>query len=292
MSLRTDRVLPLINAVSRNVLQKPVRTRSFADDLKIYEEPEYYEDEPIPAFETGHIEIVHNPEPESEEFTLDELIEKLELIAKKELNSGIGLRERSISRESFIIGNKAKMLADELSRNPKKKTIIQAVEFMGILSFIEELEKIEKERTRKMGFKNNEISDEDKEFGKRAEELKNGLIFNPSQQNIKLTVKFLELAGIINELEDIKNRRMKTEIGLIIPEVEDEDLKLSEGAQNLANILKLSPTKKNIQTALDFINMINLLESGQISIEIKEKTTKSGSKQRSRTTEPAYQVAA
>ena len=175
MSLRTNRVLPLINAVSRNVLHKPVSSKPFTDDLRVYEEPEYYEDEPMPELETGHIEIIHNPE--SEEFTLDELIERLELIAKKELNSGIGLRERSISKESLIIGNKAKMFADELSRNPKKKTIVQAVEFIGTLSFIEELEKIEKERTRKMGFRVDEMSEGDKEFGKRAEELKNELIF-------------------------------------------------------------------------------------------------------------------
>ena len=288
MSLRTNRVLPLINAVSRNVLHKPVSSKPFTDDLRVYEEPEYYEDEPMPELETGHIEIIHNPE--SEEFTLDELIERLELIAKKELNSGIGLRERSISKESLIIGNKAKMFADELSRNPKKKTIVQAVEFIGTLSFIEELEKIEKERTRKMGFRVDEMSEGDKEFGKRAEELKNELIFNPNKQNIKLTVKFLEVAELINELEYISYKRIKTEIGLIIPEIKDQDLILSEGAQNLADILKLTPTKKNIQTALEFINVINLLESGQISLKIEEKTTKPESK--SRVIEPEYQIAA
>ena len=288
MSLRTNRVLPLINAVSRNVLHKPVSSKPFTDDLRVYEEPEYYEDEPMPELETGHIEIIHNPE--SEEFTLDELIERLELIAKKELNSGIGLRERSISKESLIIGNKAKMFADELSRNPKKKTIVQAVEFIGTLSFIEELEKIEKERTRKMGFRVDEMSEGDKEFGKRAEELKNELIFNPNKKNIKLTVKFLEVAELINELEYISYKRIKTEIGLIIPEIKDQDLILSEGAQNLADILKLTPTKKNIQTALEFINVINLLESGQISLKIEEKTTKPESK--SRVIEPEYQIAA
>ncbi|GEM_PF-5187645 len=288
MSLRTNRVLPLINAVSRNVLQKPASSKPFMDDLRVYEEPEYYEDEPMPELETGHIQIIHNPE--SEEFTLDELIDRLESVAKKELNSGIGLRERSISEENLIIGNKAKMFADELSRNPKKKTIVQAVEFMGTLSLIEELEKIERERTRKIGLRMDEMPEEDKEFGKRAEEFKNGLIFNPNKQNIKLTVKFLELAELINELEDISYRRVKTEIGLIVPEIKDQDLILSAGAQNLANILKLTPTKKNIQTALEFINVINLLESGQISLKIEEKATKPEPK--SRVAEPDYQVAA
>lgn len=288
MSLRTDRVLPLINAVSRNVLQKPVTSKPFADDLKVYEEPEYYEDEPMPELETGHIQIIHKPE--SEELTINELIERLELIAKEELGNGIGLRKKVISEENLAIGNRAKMLAGQLSHSPNKKTITQAVEFMGTLSLIEELQTIERERTRKIGLRMDEMSEEDKEFGKRAEELKKGLIFNPNKQNIKLTVKFLELAELINELEDISYRRVKTEIGLIVPEIKDQDLILSAGAQNLADILKLTPTKENIQTALEFINVINLLESGQISVEIEEKTTRPESK--SRIVEPDYQLAA
>lgn len=290
MSLRTNRVLPPINAVSRNVLQKPVTSKPFVDDLRVYEEPEYYEDEAMSELETGHIEIIHKPE--SEELTINELIERLELIAKEELGNGIGLRKKVISEENLAIGNRAKMLAGQLSRSPNKKTIVQAVEFMRTLSLIEELEKIEKKRTRKIGLRMDEMSDEDKVFGKRAEELKKELIFNPNKQNIKLTVKFLELAELINELEDISYRRAKTEIGLIVPEIKDQDLILSAGAQNLADILKLTPTKKNIQTALEFINVINLLESGEISIEIEEKTTESKSKQRATLTEPDYLVAA
>ena len=191
MSLRTNRVLLPINAVSRNVLQKPLLARSPVDDIRIYEEPEYYEDD-MPEMEVGHIQIIHKSE--SEELTINELIERLELIAEEELGNGIGLRKKTISKENLAIGNRAKMLVRELSRNPNKKTIAQAVEFIGIISFIEELEKIERERTRKIGLKVNEMPDEDKIFGKSASELRKTLIFNPSKQNIKLAVKFLELA--------------------------------------------------------------------------------------------------
>jgi hypothetical protein len=290
MSLRTNRVLLPINAVSRNVLQKPLLARSPVDDIRIYEEPEYYEDD-MPEMEVGHIQIIHKSE--SEELTINELIERLELIAEEELGNGIGLRKKTISKENLAIGNRAKMLVRELSRNPNKKTIAQAVEFIGIISFIEELEKIERERTRKIGLKVNEMPDEDKIFGESASELRKTLIFNPSKQNIKLAVKFLELAELIFELEDISSGRIKQSMGFIVPKIEDKDLKLSEAAKSLADVLKVSPTKQNVQTAVNFIELINLLDSGQAEIEIEEeKTTKAKSKQRANAAEPDYLVAA
>lgn len=289
MSLRTNRVLPPINAVSRNLLRKPVLARSPIGDMRIYEEPECYEGD-MPDMEVGHIQIIHKPE--SEELTINELIERLELLAKEELGNGIGLRKKTISKENLAIGNRAKMLARELYRNPNKKTITQAVEFMGIISFIEELEKIERERTRKIGLGINEMSDEDKIFGESASELRKTLIFNPSKQNIKLAVKFLELSELIYELEDISSGRIRKSMGLIVPKVEDKDLKLSEAAKSLSDVLKVSPTKQNIQTALNFIELINLLDSGQAEIEIEEKTTETKSKQKTNAAEPDYLVAA
>ena len=82
-------------------------------------------------------------------------------------------------------------------------------------------------------------------------------------------------------------------MGFIVPKIEDKDLKLSEAAKSLADVLKVSPTKQNVQTAVNFIELINLLDSGQAEIEIEEeKTTKAKSKQRANAAEPDYLVAA
>lgn len=282
MSLRTHGVLLFKSTVLQNLFS-PLK-KSY-EPYEPNEEPKYEDEEEFePSYQMGNIEIfkIH----ENEELTLSELIEELKSISKEKLDKKIGLREGLKLKEDLAIGNKAKILAAELSKNPTKKVIFQAVEFLGSLSLIKDLEVIERERTRKVGFRSEIGSKEDEEFGRKAGELKNLLIFTLNPTNIKLAIKFLEAAEVISTLENLSSQKIKTNVGLVVPRVTKYDEEVSATAQNIANILKSAPTNKNIKTAIEFLDYIYAIESGEIKTDPEEKKSKPKVKQKQATREP------
>lgn len=137
---------------------------------------------------------------------------------------------------------------------------------------IEVLATISKERlSENLGFRPEPRSKEDISLGKSASVLVEALLFNPTNKNIKLAMKFLELVQLVKELEDISKEKSQMEtIGFKGESKTKDEIIIAENALRLANILKKSPTETNIKSAYKFLEIVERFDSIKLRNKIRE----------------------
>lgn len=131
---------------------------------------------------------------------------------------------------------------------------------------IDTLELIADERSdnHSFGFKPTPKSKGDLLLSKRANNIKEAILFNPSKKNIQIALNFLELNTLIETLESIYKEKLQMDsMGFHAKSKSKKEIKLGEDALKLAEILKLSPTKENIEFGYQYLNFVSEFESRQ-----------------------------
>ncbi len=124
----------------------------------------------------------------------------------------------------------------ELSRRNSMKA---AAGLLQVKEIIDDLEKIAKERNRDsfLGFKpTKEINPDDAGIGQIAMAINKVLNVYPSQQNVQAAMGFIEMVGLIDDLEDMANDNKEERMGF--GSSSPEESPLQEEAFKYANNLR------------------------------------------------------
>lgn len=229
----------------------------------------------VPANRTAKYFPPQEEETATHENKLYEVLNELKNIREEKIGESIGLRPHTRAKDKIdiLVGEKAEVLIQALTNERTNEVFLEeAMSFIDLLEVIEELQGVAKERKNpKMGFKVEEVKEEDKALGTRAEELAISLILDPNKKVIKKVESFFVCLKVIETLEDIAYEKSKREtIGFLSQDISELDEKIGKKAEQIADMLKLNPSKKNLILAYKLFQAVKVIDNSNTIEKIKK----------------------
>ena len=201
---------------------------------------------------------------------LEFLIEELKAISSEKCQKSMGFLPQQKSKEDVQFGIKAHELANKLLDEPKVENVKKAKRFLKVNQMIKVLEVIAKERNvTNLGFHPGPNGNSDIKLADKACELANNLKISMSDKNITSVLEFITLVDLIKELEYIGQEKGKGIFGFHQEAKDEKHEVIEEMAFKLANALKEVQDERTIQTALEFIQLINAYD--EVEAEQKQE---------------------
>ncbi len=140
------------------------------------------------------------------------LIDLLEAKAKERNLMHIGFNRTDVTEGDLNIAQAASKIAEMLKESDDQSLIMGAMELVGLIDLIETVENIANEKSRgTLGFKRENIDEDNEKIAMMAANLAEVLKLNPSQENVETAVAFINVVMQLDEAEKIEEITTKAQ---------------------------------------------------------------------------------